>query len=266
MLQRHAAISPAGAAAQAGANPGLLRTLWSMGETEATLLLVEDHRATRRFLADNLIADNFEVLEADTVRAARELMRTRYPDAAIVDLGLPDGDGLELIALARRSDGGAVDPDLPLLVLTGRTGELELLRGFRRGCDDYVAKPFSYPELHARIAALLRRTRRRPTARRLRVGALALDPLSRQAWLGEQPLSLSNKEFALLRMLAREPTRVFTREELLRAVWGIRSTEVATRTLDSHAARLRRKLLAGGVRLVVNVWGVGYRLMDGEPS
>jgi DNA-binding response OmpR family regulator len=237
-----------------------------MGESEATLLLVEDHRATRRFLADNLVADGYEVLEADTVRLARELMRTRYPDATIVDLGLPDGDGLELIALVRGSEGGSIDPDLPILVLTGRTGELELLRGFRRGCDDYLSKPFSYPELHARIGALLRRTRRRPAARRLRAGALVLDPLSRQAWCGEQPLALSNKEFALLRMLASEPTRVFTRDELLRGVWGFRAGEIATRTLDTHAARLRRKLLAAGARLVINVWGVGYRLTDGEPS
>jgi DNA-binding response OmpR family regulator len=133
----------------------------------------------------------------------------------------------------------------------------------RRGCDDYIVKPFSYQELHARVCALLRRTRRRPGLGRLRIGALELDPTARQAWLHGDPLALSKKEYALLRALAAEPTRVFTREELLRGVWGFRSMG-ATRTLDSHAFRLRRKLRARGDKFLVNVWGVGYRLVDGS--
>jgi DNA-binding response OmpR family regulator len=157
---------------------------------------------------------------------------------------------------------GRIDSDLPLLVLSGRATELERLRGFASGADDYMIKPFSYPELHARVGALLRRNRRRPGAGRLRIGSLELDPLSRQVWLGGDPVALSKKEFALLRALAIEPTRVFAREELLRSVWGFRSFG-ATRTLDSHACRLRRKLNARGARFVVNVWGVGYRLVDG---
>ena len=112
--------------------------------------------------------------------------------------------------------------------------------------------------------ALLRRARRRPTLARLRVGPLELDPLGRQVWLHGEEIQLSKKEFALLRALAAEPTRVFTREELLRGVWGYQSIGT-TRTLDSHAARLRRKLRARGDGLVVNVWGVGYRLVDGMP-
>ena len=151
-----------------------------------------------------------------------------------------------------------------MLVLSGRDGELDRLRGFDRGCDDYVAKPFSYPELKARISALLRRAQRRPTLARLRVGPLELDPLGRQVWLHGEEIQLSKKEFALLRALAAEPTRVFTREELLRGVWGYQSIGT-TRTLDSHAARLRRKLRSRGDGLIVNVWGVGYRLVDGMP-
>jgi DNA-binding response OmpR family regulator len=204
------------------------------------------------------------VIAAEGVREARGLLETTFPDLAIIDLGLPDGDGLELLAHVRGADrvAGRLDPDLPLLVLSGRVAELDLLRGFDRGADDYVTKPFSYHELSARVRALLRRTQRRPRAGRLRVGSLELDPTSRQVWVSGEPVTLSKKEYALLRALAGEPTRVFTREELLRGVWGFRAMG-HTRTLDSHASRLRQKLNRGEGRYVINVWGVGYRLVDG---
>jgi DNA-binding response OmpR family regulator len=125
-----------------------------------------------------------------------------------------------------------------------------------------VKKPFSYPELQARVAALLRRGERRAGPGRMRIGPLEVDPLARQVWLHGAEVQLSKKEYALLRALVGDPTRVFTREELLRGVWGYRSMGV-TRTLDSHASRLRRKLSVAGDRFVVNVWGVGYRLVDG---
>lgn len=216
------------------------------------------------FLADNLAADGYDVLEAECVSDAQRLMESSFPDLAIIDLGLPDADGLELLAHVRRSDriAGRLDPDLPLLVLSGRVSELDRLRGFDRGCDDYMIKPFSYHELSARVRALLRRTRRRPGSGRLRIGSLELDPLSRQVWLRGELVALSKKEYALLRALAGEPTRVFTREELLRGVWGFRAMG-QTRTLDSHAFRLRQKLNRAGDRFVINVWGVGYRLVDG---
>jgi DNA-binding response OmpR family regulator len=232
---------------------------------DATILVVEDHRATRTFLADNLTADGYELVEAECARDAIRLLATRYPDLAIVDLGLPDRDGLELLREVRDADrlAGGVDPDVPMLVLSGRSGELDRLRAFDRGCDDFLAKPFSYPELHARIVSLLRRARRRPGQTKLRFGPLELDPTGRQVWLHGERVALSKKEFALLRALAGEPTRVFTREELLRGVWGYR-TIGTTRTLDSHASRLRKKLTIRGDQFVVNVWGVGYRLVDGS--
>jgi DNA-binding response OmpR family regulator len=230
----------------------------------ARILIVEDHLTTRRFLADNLSADGYEVVEAEGVAEARRLLGTKFPDLAIVDLGLSDGDGLDLLAHVRAADrvAGRLDPDLPLLVLSGRVSELDRLRGFERGCDDYVLKPFSYHELSARVRALLRRTQRRPGTGRLRIGSLELDSLSRQVWVGGEPVSLSKKEFALLRALADQPTKVFTREELLRGVWGFMAMG-QTRTLDSHAFRLRQKLNRTQDRFVVNVWGVGYRLVDG---
>jgi DNA-binding response OmpR family regulator len=236
-----------------------------MDATVPTILVVEDNRATRLFLADNLTADGYDLLEAGSLAEAAEALERSFPDLAIIDLGLPDGDGLELLRYVRDTDriAARIDPDLPLLVLSGRASDLERLRGFERGCDDYVVKPFAYQELRARVDALLRRTRYRPRMGRLKVGSLEIDPLSRQVWLCGQPLTLSKKEFALLRALASEPTRVFTREELLRGVWGFRAIGT-TRTLDSHAYRLRKKVNSAGDRFVVNVWGVGYRLLDGQ--
>jgi DNA-binding response OmpR family regulator/anti-sigma regulatory factor (Ser/Thr protein kinase) len=236
----------------------------STADTAATILLVEDDAPTRTFLADNLTADGYELLVADCARDGLRLLETKFPDVALVDLGLPDGSGLDIVRRVRASDGVAsrIDPAVPLVVLSGRAGELDRLRGFERGCDDYVCKPFSYPELRARVEALLRRAdvRRRPG--RLRVGELEIDAAARVVRLHGAPVELSQKEFALVRTLASDPTRVFTKDELLRTIWGFR-TLGSTRTLDSHACRLRHKLGRGGERFVVNVWGVGYRLVDG---
>jgi DNA-binding response OmpR family regulator len=236
-----------------------------MEPTEATILVVDDDRVTRTFLADNLAADGYEILEASSATEAMRALETKYPDLALIDDSLPDHDGLELLHAVRTSDRriAHTDPDLPLVILSERRNEVDILRAFQRGCDDYVARPFSYQELLVRIAALLRRTRQRPAAGRIRVGALELDPIARLAWVEGSRVMLSNKEFGLLRALCAEPTRVFTRDELLRSVWGFKSGTAATRTLDSHAARLRRKLCTGEHRFVINVWGVGYRLVDG---
>lgn len=229
-----------------------------------TILVAEDDDATRTFLADNLTADGYELLVADCARHALRLMETKFPDLAVLDLGLPDSDGLDLIRQVRASDGivSRIDPGLPVIAVTGRQSELDRLRGFESGADDYLAKPFSYPELRARIAALLKRANRRKIEGRLRIGPLEIDPPTREVKLRGRKIPLSQKEYALLKAIAAEPTRVFTKEELLRDVWGFRSLG-STRTLDSHACRLRQKLSVEGDRLVVNVWGVGYRLVDG---
>jgi DNA-binding response OmpR family regulator len=147
-----------------------------------------------------------------------------------------------------------------VVILSGRSGEADRLRGFEAGADDYLAKPFHYPELVARVSAVLRR---RAGARRgpIRLGDLTVDPSTRRVTVGDRQVELANKEFALLRALAAEPRRVFTKDELLRDVWGFRS-KGRTRTLDSHASRLRRKLDPEGARYVFNCWGVGYRLLD----
>ncbi|MDX6691105.1 MAG: two-component system, OmpR family, response regulator [Solirubrobacteraceae bacterium] len=229
----------------------------------ATILIVEDDDVTRTFLADNLSADGYDLLVADCARDAMHLLERKFPDLALVDLNLPDASGFDLLRHVRTADGVAtrIDPDLPLLVVSGRASELDRVRGFDRGADDYVCKPFSYPELRGRIAALLRRCDHRAGRGRLRAGALEIDPPSRDVRLHGERLLLSQKEFALLRTLASEPTRVFTKDELLRTIWGFRA-KGSTRTLDSHACRLRQKLGVHGDQFIVNVWGVGYRLID----
>jgi DNA-binding response OmpR family regulator len=235
-----------------------------MTDDRATLLLVEDDPVVRTFLADNLTADGYELLVAGTVQDAVRALEYKRPDLAVVDLKLPDGSGLDLVRRVREADGigSRLDPTLPLVILSGRAAEVDRVRGFELGVDDYVSKPFAYGELRLRIGAVLRRTRDRVNRGRLRVGELEIDPAARVATLRGRHVRLATKEFALLKALAAAPTRVFTKEELLRDVWGFRS-QGATRTLDSHACRVRQKLARDGDRFVVNVWGVGYRLIDG---
>ena len=239
-----------------------------MTEPRSTILVVEDDRHTRTFLADNLAADGYEPIGAANAREAVRLMETQYPDLAIIDLTLPDRDGLELLRQVRQADGIAsrIDPFLPLIVLSGRIDDLHRLRGFDKGADDVMSKPFSYPELRARVKALLRRSERSVRHGRLRVGGLEIDPAARTVLLNGRRLALSQKEFALLRTLAMDPTKVHSKDELLRTLWGFRSGGSSTRTLDSHACRLRQKLARDGDRYLVNVWGVGYRLVDGPVS
>ena len=177
-----------------------------------TLLLVEDDPVLRTFLADNLTADGYELRVAGTLRDALRQLEYHRIDLAVVDVGLPDGSGLELVRAVRAAtDAGArLDARLPLVLLSGRAAEIDRVRGFERGADDYVVKPFAYGELRLRVAAVLRRARERRAEGRLRVGALTVDPAAREVRVRGQLVALSQKEFALLRALAAEPTRVFT--------------------------------------------------------
>jgi DNA-binding response OmpR family regulator len=253
-----------------GVNRGPLAPLLVVHLTETTdkILIVGADRAGRAFLGDNLTADGYEVLEAGAVSSARRLVQQTSVDLIVVDRSLPDADGLELLRFIRDSDqlAAQVDCDLPVIVIAESAPPLDRIRGFERGCDDYLSRPdVSYTELRARIAALLRRRRRVSTVARLRVGTLEVDALARQVWVDGVAVPLASKEFSLLVTLAREPGRVFRRAELMATVWGWSdggATAQRTRTLDSHASRLRRKLSAHGAAYVVNVWGVGYRLID----
>src|SRR4051794_3609053 len=232
-------------------------------DAPATILLAEDDATTRTFLADELTADGFDVLPCETAADALRLLASKYPDLVILDIGLPDASGLEILRTVRSADAtaGRIDPDTALLVLSGRCAETDRVRAFEHGADDFLGKPFSYPELRGRVGALLRRADRRRRSGRLRIGAMHLAPASRTVLLHGEPVELTSKEFALLRVLAADPVKVHTKDELLRTVWGFRARGT-TRTLDSHACRLRAKLGVRGERYVLNVWGVGYRLLD----
>ncbi len=231
------------------------------------ILVVEEHRATRAFLADNLTADGYEVLTAENRGHALALLSSHRPQLVLADL---NGETLRLLDAVRTGDGLAVevDPGTPVIVLSAHANELMRLRAFERGGDDVVAKPFSYPELRARIRALLRRTYEPRNASAARVGTLVLDRRRREVRVGGERVALAAKEFGLLGVLISDPSRVFTKEELLREVWGVRVPGLRTRTLDSHASRLRKKLVAAGAECayVINVWGIGFRLVDEMPA
>jgi DNA-binding response OmpR family regulator len=191
-------------------------------DPQRLVLVVEDDEATRSFLADNLVADGFRVATASAAAEGLRAIEVRQPSLVVLDLALEDGSGLALLDRVRAADGLAtrIDPELPVLVLTGRTGEADRVRSFARGADDHICKPFLYAELLARIRAVLRRTEGRRRQGALRVGELTVDPLTRAVRLGGQRVELSAKEFALLHALAEEPTRVYGKQELLRDVWG----------------------------------------------
>jgi len=228
------------------------------------LLIAEDDPATSRFLAENLTADGFDAVTATGVGESVRAIESRSPSLVVLDLRLEDGSGLLVLDRVRSADGlsSRIDPALPVVVLSGLSGEADRVRGFARGADDYLVKPFSYAELLGRVRAVLRRANARSARGALRVGDLTLDPLTRAVRLAGRPLELSAKEFALLHQLAEDPERVYTKRELLRDVWGFVAMG-NTRTLDAHACRLRKKLGAeGGRPWILNVRGVGYRLTE----
>ena len=231
------------------------------------LLLAEAEPGTREFLERHLASDGFSVLGTDAGREALELVERERPDLVLVG-GLSDAPALEVCRVLREGEPGrSWDRDVPLIVLgEARSSDpVDRVHAFERGCDDFVPRPFHYEELVARIHAVLRRAQP-GVLERLAAGPLAIDRATRRVTVHGFAVALAAKEYELLVKLATEPTRVFTKEELLREVWGFRSLG-RTRTLDSHASRLRRKLgQAGASDCVLNVWGVGYSLLGSGTS
>ncbi len=229
----------------------------------AQIVVCEDDPATLELLCDHLAADRFGALPAPSASDALRLCRYNHPDLLLLDLSLPDAPGLDVLSEIRDTAGADArfDPKLPVIVLSGRGADAERVRGLEFGADDYLVKPFHYPELRARINAVLRRRSGRRDGPQ-RVGELVVDPARRRVRVEGRDVALSNKEYSLLRVLISDPIRVFSKKELLEEVWGFRTT-AQTRTLDSHASRLRRKLDPEHSRYVINCWGFGYRLVDG---
>jgi DNA-binding response OmpR family regulator len=225
------------------------------------VLVVEREQPVRSFLEQQLADDGFDVLSTERGGQALDLLESARPDVVLLDAVLPDGSGFDVVSRLREgAPGRAWNRDVPVIMVAERSDPVDRLRGFARGCDDYVPVPFVYEELLARIRAVLRRTSR-PAHRLLSVNGLSIDVATRTVRVEGERVCLSAKEYDLLVALAEEPERVFSKEDLLRDVWGFRSMG-RTRTLDSHASRLRRKLNPNGdPTYVLNVWGVGYRLV-----
>jgi DNA-binding response OmpR family regulator len=225
----------------------------------AVVLVAEESETERSFLAENLAADGYTVRVADSREKALAVLATVPPvEIAVIDV---NGQTLAVIDAVRNGTGlaGQIDPQVPIVALTSRVEELHRIRLLDRGGDDVLAKPYSYPELRARIAAVLRRADARRSPRLLRAGKLTVDLTATTARVGERTLDLTNTERRLLRTLAAEHPRVLTRAELLRMVWS--RTDHSTRTVDTHVHRLRRKLASAGSDAWIElVWGLGYRL------
>lgn len=221
------------------------------------VLVVEDEAALLTLLRYNLEKEGFAVAEARDGEEALLQLKEQTPDAVLLDWMLPRISGLELCRQIRRSPAWR---EIPIIMLTARGEEGDRVRGLDSGADDYVVKPFSTGELVARLRAVIRRARPSANAEVLRLGDLALDLSAHRVSRNGQAVHLGPTEFRLLRFLLERPGRVFSREQLLDAVWG-RDAEVELRTVDVHIRRLRKALNEGGHKdLVRTVRAAGYAL------
>ena len=223
------------------------------------ILIVEDDPSILRGLQLNLGMEGYTVRSAMDGETGLELARTEQPDLVVVDIMLPRMDGLAVVRELRRAD-----PDLPVLILSAKGQEADKVSGLRYGADDYMVKPFGLKELLARIDALLRRRRSRgevgASKSVRRVGPIELDLDARRAVVSGRELDLTSREFDLLAWFVAHPDRVFSREQLMEAVWGSRYFGTA-RTVDNFVARLRAHIGddAEHPRHLETVRGVGYR-------
>jgi len=219
-----------------------------------TILVIEDEPAIQELIAVNLTLAGYTVLRASDARHAQTLIDSRLPDLIVLDWMLPGAPG---ITLAKQLRAQQRTQQVPIIMLTARSEEIDRVIGFELGADDYVMKPFSPRELVLRVKSILRRSRTEQTEM-LRVGRVQLFPDRRQCFAGSEPVTLTVKEFDLLYELMRARGKVLARDVLMDRVWGYHG-EATSRTLDTHVRRLREKLGHEG-SCVETVRGVGYRI------
>lgn len=226
-----------------------------MSEAKPRVLVIDDEPQILRFLRTSLTANGFDVVEAGTVAAGRRLADTVKPDVIVLDLGLPDGDGKDLLRHVRAQD------ETPVLILSARDREAEKVEALDLGADDYVNKPFGIEELLARLRAALRhRLRRQGETPVFKLGDLSVDIPRRLVKRGEKAVHLTPKEFDLLRLFAKHAGKVLTQRQILQEVWGPAHTSDAE-YLRVYIGQLRRKLSATREDPVIETeQGVGYRL------
>jgi two-component system, OmpR family, KDP operon response regulator KdpE len=233
-----------------------------MAASGPLVLIVEDEPQMRRFLATTLRAHGFAVTEAASAREGLVQTAGRNPDLILLDLGLPDGDGLEVTREIRRS------ARTPIIVLSARGREQDKVAALDLGADDYLTKPFGVPELLARIRVALRHSMPDATADQpvFRTGELRVDLVRREVFRGDERAHLTPTEYKLLSALVRHAGRVVTHRQLLQEVWGANYAD-QTHYLRVYMAQLRHKLERDPTRprLLTTEPGVGYRLRDGEP-
>jgi len=224
--------------------------------TSELILLVDDEPSIVQLARMYLERENFRVESAGDGEAALEAIQRLNPDLVVLDVMLPRLDGFEVCRRLR-----AEDNPLPIIMLTARDEDIDKIIGLELGADDYMTKPFNPRELVARIKAILRRSERaiQPEPRPIRLGSLIIDPVRREVHLAGRLLDLRTQEFEVLFVLANQPGRVFTREQLLQQAWGFEFYG-QTRTVDVHVAHLRKKL-AGGPVTIDTVTGIGYKLV-----
>jgi two-component system KDP operon response regulator KdpE len=225
---------------------------------KARVLVVDDEAAILRFLKPVLEANNYEMTSAGTVAEGTKQIAAGTPDIVLLDLGLPDGDGKDVIRRVREFS------DLPIIVLSAREREVEKIEALDLGADDYVNKPFSVGELLARIRTALRhRLERKAETPVLRAGDLEVDAVKHRVTKGGTELKLTPKEFELLSFLARHAGRVVTHRQILTAVWGPAHTE-DTQYLRVYIGQLRQKIeeLPDDPRIILTEPGIGYRIAE----
>ena len=224
------------------------------------VLIVDDDPDIVRLLTYNLSQAGFQIQTAETGRAALQSIQKNPPDLVILDVMLPDIDGMEVCRTIRQQE---VSRRIPVLMLTARGEEIDRVVGFELGADDYVPKPFSPRELVLRVKSILRRAKD-DYSEVLRAGLIQLYPQRRQCFVEKRQVALTAKEFDLLCELMKAKGNVLTRDVLMDRVWGYHG-EAASRTLDTHVRRLREKLGADGDQ-VETVRGVGYRVSDSSTT
>ncbi len=220
------------------------------------ILIVEDEKDIASLVSKALEKEGFQTKVASSLAEAEEELSRKPPDLLVLDLMLPDGDGLELCKFLRYREETR---HLPIIILTAKGEEIDRILGFEMGADDYIVKPFSPKELALRVKAVLRRTKPEgPSPKKvLQFGPLVIDAGRHEARIHGEPVYLTRTEFKLLLTLAEAQGKVLTRELLLDKVWGY-TFEGYARTVDTHIRRLRKKL-GPCARFVETVWGVGYR-------
>ncbi len=223
------------------------------------VLVVEDEASIREMLRFALERAQFQVSEAGDAQTARLKLAEARPDLILMDWMLPGVSGVEL---SRELKNNALTQDIPIIMLTARAEEEDKVRGLNIGCDDYVSKPFSFPELIARIHAVLRRTVPGGLEEKLAIAGLEVDAASQRVTAKGQPVKLGPTEYKLLHFFVSHPERVYTREQVLDRVWG-QNVYVEERTVDVHIRRLRKALAPFGYdALIQTVRGTGYRFSE----